>query len=501
MSGGPAVRWRWPLGVAALALALRLPRALLRWDEVSIAYAAYADPAARLVAEARWWALPQAWVGLHPPLHAALLGLGERFAPVPALALGFSALCSAAACAVLAARFGPLAGLLLATSAASIEYSSEINNYPLAALGVAAALAGARARPALRNLGLALAAWSHVLGLGLAGALSVAAARRAGPRALPVLAGGALIAAPVLVGALLRAGQDSTFAQPAVDLGGWASGALAVLRPAGLVQAALLVGLAVAPGAQGGPALRDAGLGVAGIGLLYVAFVGAGVAAAHQYPYLSLLVVPVAGLAAAAPGRSAAAALVALGLAQAGPLVVADLARLNALRADLARPRAVDAALSAARCGDLLWLVAPALQADDDKTDHSAVLWRISPLRLARRAVASAADPTDWRFGHPRWTGGLELRTSTELAWAPLDAALAQAGARGADAYIVLYDHAPAAGLDERLRLALRAWPHEARYVGEDRGLGVDLLVHVPPPTEAVRAAPAVAGCAPPAAR
>ena len=151
-----------------MALALRLPRALLRWDEVSLAYAAYADPAARLVASGDWAGLPRAWVGLHPPLHAALLGLGERIAPIPGVALLFSALCSSLACGFIAARFGGLAGLLLATAGVAAHYSGEVNNYPLAALGLAVLLWAAPRRDAVRNLGIFLAGWSHVLGLAAA---------------------------------------------------------------------------------------------------------------------------------------------------------------------------------------------------------------------------------------------------------------------------------------------------------------------------------------------
>ena len=491
----PRLGWMAPVGVTLLAFGLRVPRALLRWDEVSVAYAAYADPAARMVQAGDWAALPQAWVGLHPPLHAAVLGIGERWLPIPAAALGFSALCSAAACGLLAARFGLLAGLVLAMSAVAISYAAEINNYPVAALGLAAALAWARGPALHRNLGVALASWSHVLGLGAAGALSLMAGWRAGRGAAPVLGAAALIAGPALTGALLRAGEDSTFQQPAVDLRGWAAGALGALSLSGLVQAGLLVVLAGLGAVHGRARHQDAGLVLGVLTLLYAVFVLAGVAAHHQFPYLSLLVVPLAGLAATAQGRGARALVLVLSVAQAGPALAGDLGRLAAIRADLARNRAVDAALGLARCGDLLWLVAPALQADDDKTDHSAVLWRFSPWQAARRAVEAVGDPVDWRFGHPRWTGGLQLRTSTELAWGPLDAALSGAADRGADAYIVLYDHAPATGLDQRLRLALRAWPHEERAVGDDLGLGADLLFIIPAAPGTVRTAPALAGC------
>ncbi|MBL8616480.1 MAG: hypothetical protein JNM72_12795 [Deltaproteobacteria bacterium] len=471
---------------------MRAPRALLRWDEVSLAYAAYAEPAARAVDRGALHELPAAWVGLHPPLHAALWAVGEHVAPVPLLGLGLSAGCSAAAAGLLAGRWGWLPGLVLALSPASITYAAEANNYPLAALLIALALVCAGSASPLAGLGAALAGWGHVLGLAVGGAVVL---RRlwAGPRAALGLAVGSLLGVlPVLMGAASRAGEGGTFGQPEVPLRAWAEGALAVISVGGVVQVLGLAGArrAAVEGAEAVWAL------CALFGALVV-FLGLGVAAAHQFPYLSLLAVPLAAAWAGVRGRGWAALALGAGLAGAGPLFVADLQRWGAVRADLQRPRAIDLALERAACGDLLWLVSPALHADDDKTDAAPVLWRIRPWRSMPRATHVPHDLADWRYGHPRWASGLELRTSTELAWGPLDAVLAAAQARGAGAWVVLYDHAPAAGLDQRVQRALRAWaPVQVEPVGADLGLGVDLLMHVPPPPERRAKLPSGAGCA-----
>ena len=474
-----------------LALGLRAPRAALRWDEVSIAYAAYAEPAARAVERGALLELPAAWVGLHPPLHAALWAVGERLAPVPLLGLGLSAACSAAAAGVLAARWGWLPGLLLALSPASILYAAEVNNYPLAALLIALALASAQAPARWCAAGAALAGWGHVLGLAVGGAVVLRRLWSAPRASVGLAAGAALGVLPVLVGAASRAGEDSTFGQPEAAAGAWAAGALGVISVGGLVQ---LLALPVARrgAAEGSEAVWSALALIGALGL----FLGLGVAAAHQFPYLSLVAVPLAAAWAGVRGRGWAALALGAGLAGAGPLFGADLGRLNALRADLERPRAIDLALRRAACGDLLWLVSPALHADDDKTDFAPVLWRLPPWRRAPRATQLPHDLADWRYGHPRWVGGVELRTSTELAWGPLDAVLGAAQDRGAAAWVVLYDHAPAAGLDARVERALRAWgPIEAEPVGDDQGLGIDLLLHVPAPAGRAAAPPAAAGC------
>lgn len=478
--------------VACVAFGLRAPRALLRWDEVSLAYAAYAEPAARAWERGAVHELPAAWVGLHPPAHAALWAVGEHIAPIPLLGLGFSAACSATAAGLLAGRWGWLPGLVLALSPASISYAAEANNYPLAALLIALALVFARSAPPLAGLGAALAGWGHVLGLAVGGAVVLRRLWAAPGGALGLALGSLLGVLPVLVGAASRAGDGGTFGQPEVPLRGWAEGALAVISVAGVVQ---IIGLAGARRAavEGAEAVWS----ICALFVALLVFLGLGVAAAHQFPYLSLLAVPLAAAWAGVRGRGWAALALGAGLAGAGPLVAADLKRLAAVRADLSRPRAIDRALEQAACGDLLWLVSPALHADDDKTDTSAVLWRLQPWRPMPRATHVHHDLADWRYGHPRWAGGLELRTSTELAWGPLDAVLAAAQARGAGAWVVLYDHAPAAGLDERVRRALRAWaPVQTEQVGADLGLGVDLLMHIPPPPGRGVQPPPTAGCA-----
>ena len=476
------------VAVGALALCLRLPRVVLRWDEVSIAYAAYAEPAVLALKTGALSTLPSAWVGLHPPLFAAIWALGERYAPVPALGLGLCASASAAACAVLAARWGWAAGLVLATAPASILYAAEVNNYPLAALLIAVALSTTGAR---WGAAAGLAGWGHVLGLSVGAALVAQRLWTRGRAALPGAAAALLVVLPVLVGAVVRARWASTYEQPQLALDSWAAGAVAVLGPAAVAQVALL--LFAAPRCS---AARPALLALFGFGAALAGFLFLGVAAPHQHPYLSLFVVVVAAAWGPVEARRLQWVAVSLGFLGAAPLVRDDLLRVQGLWQDQSRVRAVDAALREARCGDLLWLVAPALQADDDKTDHSPVLWRLRPWTAMRRADHVPHDLADWRFGHPRWVGGLELRTSTELGWGPVDQVMAAAQQRGAAAWFVVYDHQPAQGLAERVERSLRPWsPLPARTVGEDLGLGADLLFVVPAPAGAVRQPPLGAGC------
>ncbi len=63
---GAGLRLTLVTGLLLLAAALRAGRALLRWEEVSIAYAAYQAPLIQA------WGDPglmlDSWVGLHPPL-------------------------------------------------------------------------------------------------------------------------------------------------------------------------------------------------------------------------------------------------------------------------------------------------------------------------------------------------------------------------------------------------------------------------------------------------
>jgi hypothetical protein len=121
-------------------------------------------------------------------------------------------------------------------------------------------------------------------------------------------------------------------------------------------------------------------------------------------------------------------------------------------------------------------LVAPALQPDDDKTDTSAVMWRISPLERMPIARPIPFEYTDYRFGHPRDWRGRVIHTSTELDEQAFDAVAAARLEAGGAVWVVLYDHAPAHGLKARVERAMRPYVSETRAVGTDDGLGTDWL-------------------------
>ena len=464
--------WRGVVAVWAVGLLLRLPRAVLRWDEVALAYAAYPGPHLAALRDGRPLDALSLWMGLHPPLWPALHAVAELALPVPAVWLLAGALASAGAAALVAARFGWGPGLLLATSPVAVDYAAEVNNYPWAALAVAAVLLPQPTVGAgLRGV---VAGWVHLLGAAAAAGAWVEGALRARLRGGgPALSVGLLGGAPIAAGVVARARDGGTFAQPAGGLDAW-------LAQLGEVYGVVVYAL---------PALAGIGLGAPGTGAalgllggLGVAL-GMGAAAPHQLPYASLAVVPLAALASGAAqrlGRLGAAAVAAVVLLQAG----VSAARLFEAADELARGRSVVRAADEARArsapGDLIWLVAPALRPDDDKQAVSASLWAFSPLAWMPARPSTPQDPLDPRFGHPRAWRGRVLHTSVELDDAIVDAVLAARPA-GARAFFVLAEHAPAAGLDARVRRALQPWAGEPERWPAPGGLGDDLLFVVEP--------------------
>lgn len=463
---------RAALAALVVGLGLRLPRAALRWDEIALAYAAYAGPHAEAVGAGRPLDALGVWVGLHPPLWAALHAVAEQVLPVPAVWLAVQAMLSAAAAAVVGGRFGLGPGLLLATAPVAVEYAGEVNNYPLAALAVAAVLAW----PVGRAGGLAgvIAGWSHVLGgaAALGAWLEGAVRERSRPllwHGLIGLVGGL----PVLAGVWARSGDAGTFAQPGGGVAAWVAHAEETF---GLGFWAL-------------PAVGLAGLGAPGtgpavlVGVALAGALGAGAAAPHQLPYASLLAVPLAALAAGAGARGGRAARLVIA---AVVLVQATTSGLRAAEAarELSQGRAVrrgaDEARDRSAPGDIVWLVAPALRPDDDKQAVSPSLWAFSPLAWMPRAPIFPHDPLDHRFGHPRRWRGRVLHTSVELEDAVVDAVLA-ARPSGARAFVVLSEHAPAGGLEQRVARALRPWAGAPERWPAPGGLGDDLLWVVGP--------------------
>jgi hypothetical protein len=480
---GPGVTAGLAAALLVLAAALRLGRALLRWEEVSLAYAAYQAP----LVEA--WGDPGAmldsWVGLHPPLYGILFAVIERAAPIPLIFLGLSALCSWLAVLFVyrAARLlgGDLAGLValaLATTApVALHYTAELNNYPLLLALLAALLwAWARYRQGLSGwlpvalLGVA-AGWTHLLG-GVAAGLAVLGVllrhRGDGLKALAVLALGT---SPVVAGAFELVTSSDTYGQPELRLDqslrdwrerfGWLCLPAAVLALPALRRAPVVL------------------LSWAGLAAAVAAMVGLGVAAPHQFPYQSLLMPAGAVLVGIAAARLrgwwiGAAALAVLQGWLAIRVVHFDLARTWR---DLQRHRGIDEVLARARPGDGIWLVSPALEPDDDKRAISPSLWRIEPWRPLPMVKPFPMEYTDYRYGQPRLYEGLIVYSFTDFWPARMDAILEHHIDSGQRVWVALYDHGPAADYPDRLRRLLRPWSYEEQPVGTDGGLGIDVVM------------------------
>ena len=484
---GPSPRVRFVLVSALLLVAglLRAGRALLRWEEVSIAYAAYQAPLVKA------WGDPglllDRWVGLHPPLYGMAYAAIEHAAPIPLLFLGFSALCSWLAVLLVyrAARLlgGTAAGVVALALAAgapvALHYAAELNNYPLLLALVAALIwAWARYRQGvggwlpLALLGIA-AGWTHLLG-GMAAGLVVLAVmarhRGDGLRALAVLALGC---APVVAGALELAGSADTFSQPELHLDlslrDWGERFGWLCLPAGLLAL---------PALRRTPALALALLGMV---ITIGAMIGLGVAAPHQFPYWSLLMPFGAVLAGVAATRVpgwwlGAGALALVQLWVGGRAVQHDLRRCWR---DQNRPRAIDEALARAEPGDGLWIVSPALEPDDDKRAISPSVWRFRPWRPMPMVEPFPMEYTDYRYGQPRDYQGVTVYSFTDFWPDRMDAILRHHTDSDHRVWVALYDHGPAQGYPERLRRMLRPWSFDEEQVGWDDGLGVDWLLRI----------------------
>lgn len=461
-----------------LGLALRGLRVVARWDELALAYAAYAEPVARALEEGRYLRAATTWVGLHPPLQPLLLGLSEWLLPVPLLWLAGSALASLLAVVLVGRLGGPLAAALLATSPLQLADAAEVNNYPLATAMIALCLATARRSWWALGLSAGLACQTHLLAG--AGGLLVVAWRlwQPGPRGerLRLLGLVTLLFAPVMVGALVRTGESDTFGQSGLDALAWLSMVRGAVGPVGLLLLPLgLLGLR-------GPALAAA----TGTGALLGLSLLLGAAAPHQRPYLDLLEPPLAlGLVAALAragegtgGRLLRALVLLLCLGRGAVALAQGAQTVTELRVDQGRERAIDRALAEARPGETIWLVLPALQPDDDKSAVGPVLWRLPPWQRMPIARPVAFEYTDYRYGQPRRVGDWIVHTSTELDEQAFDHVASEALRRGR-LFVVLAEHGPAGGLRERVERALRPYRFDLQAVGEDRGLGVDLLYRV----------------------
>lgn len=432
------------------ALLLRVLRAVLRWDEICLAYAAYQQP----------W--PEQGVltffGLHPPGYSAVFHL---LPDSPMAWLLFSAVCSSGAVYLVGRIGGWTAAAFLAVEPLQIHYAAEVNNYPLLVLLVAFALHEYHHK---RAWGLALAGvlagWTHLLGGFAVGLLALSWFRtpREVGKVLGVMAVGCL---PVVVVAAGLSTGDGTYGQGGLTFPSIANG-LWVKVGWGL----LLWPLAVAFS----PRRTWLALALTAAILLVM---GLGIAASHQQPYWLVLGPPLA-LGFSTDGHPAKAwcsrFVGLLGLA----LVMPEQGQQGQeLRTNLLRDRAIDHVSA-----DVLWLLKPALKVDDDKTAWSDVLWRFDPFQ-SMPVWEDGFEYVDYRYGQPRVIDGRIVHSSTALAPDVVPEVIRGHLAKGRSVQFVLYDHGPANDYPGMMRSVLAGFELDCRPIGGDVGLGVDELCDV----------------------
>jgi len=454
------------------AFVLRLLRMHVRWDELTLAYAAYPEPLTHALEQGHPTALLGSWVGLHPPLWGVLHAVTEVVAPIPWVWMGTSALLSVAAVFAVGRVGGIAAAMVLATAPVHLLDSAEVNNYPMASFLIACVFVASRASwPWLAVVAIA-AGWTHLL----AGVVAIAVVLWRmwdGPanERWKLLGWSFLGLLPVASGAMRLMGEGSTWAQPDVPLMAWGMMLVDAVGVEGLLLSPLvLMGLV--------GAVRVGWLTLS-VGLVVAVIMGA--AAAHQRPYLGL-VAPIAALAIAESVRRVPKLIglvVVLCMVRGVRFAADDLQRFSLIRDDLATVRGVDVVLEDSEAGDTIWLVSPALQADDDKTAIGEVMWRFRP--WSRMAIARPVlfEYKDYRYGQPRTWNDRTIHTSTELDASAFDHVAAVTLERGHTVWVVLYDHSPATGLMSRLERVLQPYEATWRTVGDDRGLGRDEVVAV----------------------
>ncbi len=464
--------------IVVVAALLRCVRAALRWDEISLAYAAYWQAWSDGIVQGHLGGALTSFTGLHPPGYALFhhgvdLVSGHRPLSWLLLSVGLSV-----AAVWLVGRVAGLgAAALLTVDPFQLAYCAEVNNYPLLAFAVALCIY-TRRRVSVRGpvwplvLAGGLAGWSHLLG-GLVAVLCLLTLRD-WRRRLRGLGGLALLIAPVIVGAAGLIGQEGTYGQLGLDWGAVVSGVWTKSGPFLL----LLVPAAWAANKERGP-----GLVLFGTAAVILTLTGLRITAAHQQPYW----VAVGPLLAVVLGRGLPA-LAWLGALASLWGLPAEGHRLTRLLDDLGRERAIDQVLLKARPGDAVWLLAPALQPDDDKTATSDVLWRLPPWlpMPAWRGPppASGAAPAfefaDYGYGQPRTVDGVVVHSTTDLWPSQLEEVVAWHTEAGHDVWFVLYDHGPAADYPGLLASALKPFGVTPVATGTDVGLGVDYVARVP---------------------
>jgi hypothetical protein len=390
------------------ALALRLPRAVLRWTEDTWAYLAYDAEMSQAFEHGQFWQGLTHFSGLHPPGWGLFHNFLEWSLPVPMLLLLASVACSVGA-VLLAGRLGWMVGFLVATSPLQIAYAAELNNYPAMALCMAW-LWWARERAEQSDspswhlaFATALGAWVHLL-VGFFGLIAAwgLGRRHRWTNVFRVAGVLAIAMLPLLPNIVQLLGSESTFSQPPYKAGlvfsdftdrfGWIG--FLLLIPAGF-------------GLKNRPQLaKTAGACV----VLILGLQLSGIAAPHQFPYFLALSVPFALLVqSGAQGPVLKALVLGVITLHSVSLSRMSLAQVQAIGENQVIQRGVDIALAEAQPGDGIYLLRKRHRPDDDKRGISAQLARVSPWNRLPRVRPYEFPMVDHRHGQPRGVGDLTI--------------------------------------------------------------------------------------------
>ena len=386
-----------------LAVALRLPRGVIRWTEDAWAYLAYDAEMWQAFSQGDYWTGLTDFTGLHPPAWHLIHNAVEWLAPIPMLLIGLSLACSIAA-VEFARRLGWMAGLLVATSPLQLAYAAELNNYPAYAM-CSAWLWWAHQQtlrdPSSRLLILATAAsaWVHLL-LGAIGLILAATVSRR--LLLKTTCWLALVLAPLLPGLVELLTSDSTSSQPPFKP---MLIAAEYSERFGLMSLFLLI--PAWRGRKASPALTRAFLGV--LVLIFGLQLGR-IAAPHQFPYWLALSVPFA-LLVQHGAKTPVLRILVWFIAALHAISVArlNMSQVSAINTDLAQTRGIDVALAEAKPGDAIYLLRKRSLPDDDKRSYSAQLTRISPWKRLPRIRPYEFPYVDHRHGQPRDHQGVAI--------------------------------------------------------------------------------------------
>jgi len=415
---------RGAVAILILAATLRFMRAVCRWDEWGLHYAAYNLPTYEALQTDAYLEMFTTWVGLHPPLYPILHSMGSILWPTPALWLIFSACCSLiAVCFLLAAHPNSLLpAFLLATDPVQLHYAAEVNNYPLSVMLIAGAWWGFKSnRPYAIAIAGCLAVWTHIMAGVAVFSLAMVHEKR-----FKILVPMALSAVPLLGTAWVLASDAGSQRQPPLLLETSIRDAINRFSIGWIMMfPILLLGL-----------VREKAAAVAWATCMafWIFTVSLGIAAPHQFPYATILGTFSAALLAAATAQRPmlAGVVILVATSRAAWFGVSDAGRLHAISNDQSTFRGVDAVWQLSLPGDAIVLVRGPGAPDDDKRHYSPTLWRLSPFQHML-PLSTGVRPD--LVGQPRMVNGRRLYTFGH----PRDAIGAIPGAH---VFTVLYDGA-----------------------------------------------------------